>query len=145
MNLSPNFTLEELTATTTGLVNKPDEHEAENLQRLARELLQPIRDKWGPLRITSGFRSWPVNSAVGGVNTSQHCFGEAADFQPVHTDLDEVFCWIIKDSGLQFGQCINESRGGRRWIHISLPRKGHRNQEALVYNGHDYLPYPEGA
>jgi hypothetical protein len=97
------------------------------------------------LKITSGFRSWPVNAAVGGVNTSQHCFGEAADFQPVHADLDEVFRWIVRESGLQFGQCINEHRNASRWVHISLPRKGKRNLEALVYNGREYLPYPEEA
>ena len=68
MNLSNNFTLDELMATSTGLINKPDDpvEVAVNLTRLAITLLQPIRDRWGPLQITSGFRSWAVNSAVGG-------------------------------------------------------------------------------
>lgn len=145
MNLSQNFTLEELTVTSTGLVNKPDSTEIFKLTELALHLLQPIRDRWGALQITSGFRSWAVNSAVGGVNTSQHCFGEAADFITRHTQLDDVFEWIVKESGLSFGQCISENKGGRRWIHISLPRVGKTNQQALVYNGHEYLPYPEGA
>mgnify|MGYP001578385547 CR=1 FL=1 len=147
MNLSLNFTLEELMATSTGHLNWPDEpmEVAVNLTKLAILILQPIRDRWGALQITSGFRSWAVNGAVGGSSSSQHCFGEAADFVPLDADIDNVFKWIVKGSGLQYGQCIKESISGRRWIHISLPREGRTNQEALVYDGKTYQSFVRGA
>ncbi|MBI5827668.1 MAG: peptidase M15 [Deltaproteobacteria bacterium] len=141
MQLSRNFTLEELTATTTGFLNRPDSDEINRLAELALHILQPIRERWGRIRITSGFRSPSVNSAVGGVSTSQHCFGEAADFAPLDAPIDEVFSWIVKDSGLQFGQCINERRGERRWVHVSLPGDGRRIMEALVYDGKSYARF----
>ncbi|MBI5902742.1 MAG: peptidase M15, partial [Deltaproteobacteria bacterium] len=57
MQLSRNFTLEELTATTTGFLNRPDSDEINRLAELALHILQPIRERWGRIRITSGFRS----------------------------------------------------------------------------------------
>lgn len=141
MNLSENFTLEELTRTETGFLNVPLEAAMARLTLLAASLLQPIRDYWGPLRITSGYRSPSVNQLVGGSATSQHAIGEAADFIPLNSDLDVVYDWIVKMSGLKFGQCISENKNGRRWIHISLPREGKPNQQALVYDGKGYKPY----
>ena len=141
MNVSKDFTLEELIRTSTGLPNNPAHDEVARLTDLAASILQPIRDRWGRIGISSGFRSYAVNSAVGGVSTSRHCFGEAADFIPLDVSLDEVYRWIVNESNLNFGQCINESRGGRRWIHISLPGEGGRNQEALVYDGKSYTRF----
>lgn len=145
MMLSPNFPLEELTATTTGLPNDPSGAAKEKLFYLANYLLQPVRDRWGALQITSGFRSLPVNAAVGGSSSSQHCYGEAADFVPYSVGIDEVFEWIVKDSGLRFGQCIKEERNKegftQRWIHLSLMRFGRDNQEALIFDGKTYRTY----
>ena len=43
--------------------------------------LQQIRDHFGkPLKITSGYRCSSHNAAVGGVSTSRHTKGQAADF-----------------------------------------------------------------
>ena len=141
MRLSRDFTLEELTRTSTGLSNHPVQEEVDMLAGLAASLLQPIRDRWGRIEISSGFRCYAVNSAVGGVNTSQHCSGEAADFVPLDADIDDVFRWIVNESNLNFGQCINENRAWHRWIHISLPREGGRNMEALVYDGKSYTRF----
>ena len=153
LKLSKDFTLHELTHTSTGLVNKPDSDEVFKLTELALHILQPIRDRWGALKITSGFRSYAVNSAAGGVPTSQHCFGEAADFVPlepipgfkmehvIDAMIDEIFVWIVRESGLKFGQCINEHRGASHWIHVSLPRDGKENQEALDYDGKKYTKF----
>lgn len=140
-DLSTDFTLEELIATNTGLSNNPGPDELTKLKVLATTILQPIRDRWGRVHVTSGFRSQAVNSAVGGVNTSQHVFGEAADIIPLDTDIDTVFKWIVRFSDIRFGQCINEMRGKSRWIHVSLERDGKPNRQALIYDGRTYKPY----
>lgn len=139
MQLSKSFTLEELTKTGTGLPNVPGAEEIAKLQWLAEELLQPIRDRFGPIKISSGFRSPEVNLAVGSKTPySQHIKGEAADIIPIDARLTEVFDWIVKESGLMFGQCILEKGV---WIHISLPREGKPNQQALIFDGKEYKTY----
>jgi len=141
MQLSKNLTLEELTHTDTGLVNVPIKTAVEKLLYLANYVGQLIRDRWGRIKPTSGYRSSAVNAAAGSTSHSQHLLGEAMDFVPLDADIDEVFEWIVKESGIPFGQCIRESRGGAEWIHISLPRLDGTNQEALVYDGKSYRTY----
>lgn len=141
MNLSEHFSLEEMTRTSTGLPNVPSEGDIARLKGLCASVLEPIRAEWGPIRIDSGFRCHDVNEKVGGVPSSQHCPGEAADIYPLEADLDIVYDWIVKASPLRFGQCIKEDKGRSRWIHVSLPRANAENQEALVFDGHGYRPY----
>src|SRR4030067_1406038 len=138
--LSKNFTLEELTHTDKDIPNIPNDSQFINLQNLCQTLLQPIRDKFGRIHITSGFRSKAVNKAVGGKYYSQHTKGEAADIIPLNANIDKVMAWIVNESGLQFGQCIIEKVGDKQWIHISLPRIG-INQMALIYDGTEYKMY----
>ena len=140
MQLSKNFTLEELTHTDTGISNSPSKKNLLQLEELCTSLLQPIRDKFGRIHITSGFRSKAVNKAVGGKYYSQHTKGEAADIVPLNAKIDKVMAWIVRDSGLQFGQCILEKVGDRQWLHISLPRIG-INQIALTFDGKEYKVY----
>ena len=52
----------------------------DNIIALVEDVLQPLRDAWGgPLFINSGYRCLELNKAVGGVPTSQHVLGCAAD------------------------------------------------------------------
>ena len=84
MKLSPNFTLEELTRTSTGLENIPGPVELARLQALAHGLLEPVRAILGvPLRITSAYRSPGVNLAVRGSSSSAHLTGDAVDLVAV--------------------------------------------------------------
>lgn len=115
--------------------------EAAQIADLAASIVQKIIDYWGAVKITSGHRSPAVNKAVKGSPTSQHCRGEAADFKPLEADIDLVFKWIVKESGIKFGQAILEKVGGAAWIHISLPRKDKPNQQALTYDGKAYKFY----
>ena len=140
MQLSKNFTLEELTHTDIELPNFPNNKQRSHIQELCSSLLQPIRDKFGRIHITSGFRSKAVNKGVGGKYYSQHTKGEAADIVPLNANIDKVMAWIVNESGLQFGQCIIEKVGDKQWIHISLPRIG-INQMALIYDGTVYKMY----
>lgn len=140
--MTPNFTLRELTVTTTGIANQPREFELVKLFYLATFLLEPIRARWGPLNVTSAFRSPQVNAAVGGKAEGQHPHGEAADFRPARRAvmLEEVFRWIVLDSGLIYGEAILEVDPEDRVIHLSLPRLGKR-PETLILEGGTYRPF----
>ena len=81
--LSEHFTLEEMcrsgAAVRHRIDNTPDREQAERLRQLCLNVLEPLRRRFGVIRITSGFRSERLNAIVGGANTSQHMRGEAAD------------------------------------------------------------------
>lgn len=141
MKLSENFNLSELTASTIVPDNSPC-HEAEvRLLYLANYILQPIRDRWGAIKISSGFRGQRLNREVGGASTSQHLMGEAADIIPTESDIKEVYRWIVDESRIPFGQCIYEKVSGSIWIHISLVRLDKPNNEALTFDGKRYVKY----
>ena len=111
MKLSEHFTLAEMTRTSTGLPNVPPESALPLVRELCEKVLEPVRDKWGPLRITSGYRSPAVNSAVGGSATSSHVWSEdsvACDFQSIQARLEDVFEWLRLESSLDFDQAILE-------------------------------------
>ena len=121
MNLSPNFTLEEMTASETaarhGIDNTPDNDVLMNLRRLAL-FLEEVRKAVGmPLHINSAFRSVEANRLVGGKSTSQHCRGVAADLKVKGMTPDQVVRAIIK-AGLPYDQVIREFDS---WTHVSIP------------------------
>lgn len=127
MNLSKNFTLEELTHTNSGLSNVPTDIEITKLTELVNNVLQPIRDRLGkPIKVNSGFRSLAVNKAAGGALPSQHCKGEAADIEA--EDNAELFHTIREY--VPFDQLIWE--GGNEtqpdWVHVSYKMEGNRTQ-----------------
>lgn len=136
MELSRNFQVSELMVTETGLYNTPGQAELEKLLFLATYILQPIRNVFGPIKVTSGFRCKQVNERIGGAKNSQHVFGEAADFIPLQAPLEDVFAWI-KDN-LVYGQVILEDKNGKRWIHVSLPRIARGNMQAMTYKNGVY-------
>jgi len=90
------FTLEELCTTKTGITNIPSWQAVENLKALVNNVLDPIREDWGkPIIVTSGFRCKAVNDKVGGVATSQHTKGQAADLDIGTTEQNkELFDFI---------------------------------------------------
>lgn len=146
MNLSPHFTLAELTRTSSGLTNVPTDAEVKALATLCTTLLEPVRAKFGPVSIHSGYRGRAVNTAIGGSKTSQHMRGEAADFHCPGAALEVVMRWIVTESNLHYGQVILEGHtaGEPTWIHLSLGtpwRLGSACMQALVYDGKSYSPY----
>lgn len=148
--LSQHFTLAELTRTSLTEYQKANAFEAESyvsaLTALCATLLEPVRAKFGPVSIHSGFRGLTVNAAVKGTKGSQHLRGEAADFSCPSARLEDVMRWIVHDSGLHYGQVILEGRHGPpTWIHLSLGqpyRVGSSCMQALVTtDGKSYAPY----
>lgn len=136
MQLSKNFSFSELTQTDSAELQTRNRAEAAlsffKLRRVARELLQPIRDGIKrKVTVTSAFRGRTLNTKVGGSENSQHCSGAAADivvegFEDRDGQL-RVMKWI-QDSGMKFGQLLIE----RGCIHISLPR-GWNDGEVAEY------------
>lgn len=127
-NLSPHFTMAELTFSATaqslGVDNTPDPESAANLSALAAAL-EGVRTICGdnPVFISSGYRSPPVNQAVGGADNSAHLFGLAADFTiPDFGDVLAI-CRELEPhmAALGIDQLIDESGGGARWVHLGLP------------------------
>jgi len=125
------FTIEELTRSATakarGIDNTPDAVSVKNLHLLIANVLDPLREAWGrPLTVNSGYRSPALNKAVGGVSTSQHTKGQAADIT-AGTMADNLrLARLVRSLKLPFDQLIIE-RGGQ-WLHISHKSSGNRGQ-----------------
>ena len=147
MKLSKNFTLAEMTNSQTakrlGIDNQPSPEQLEALVELCGKVLQPIRDKFGPVRVTSGLRAPALNKAIGGSSSSQHCKGEASDIDFGNRN-GEVFAWIVDN--LTFDQLIWEFGDEKNpaWIHISYKYGKNRKQilKAVKQNGRTkYIPF----
>ncbi len=141
MKLSKNFALSEITHSNTakrlGIDNTPNEKHLANMSLLINNLIQPMRDSIGPIRISSGYRGKDLNRAIGGSRKSQHCKGQALDIQfwqngKMMNEL--IYEWVL-DSGLEFDQMINEFDFS--WIHISLVGVNNRNQVLEAYKDED--------
>lgn len=116
--ITKNFTMEELTKTGCKANNVPTMEAIINLTKLCIYVLQPLRDAYKmPIRVNSGYRSPVVNRIVGGVATSQHLKGMAADITTGTISGNERLFAMIQDLGLPFDQLIDEK--GLRWIHVS--------------------------
>lgn len=132
MDLTENFTLKELIYSSTAqrlqISNYPDAQEMENLKKLCKEILQPIRNKLKlPITVTSGYRNSLLNKVLGGAKNSQHISGEAADILCADNyKLWSLINQMIKSGEIVVGQLINEKN--LSWIHISLPTGKHNNQ-----------------
>ena len=117
------FTLEELehsdTATKYKIDNTANGDTRTNLTKLIELLLDPIRTKWGkPIKVNSGYRCSKLNRIVGGVSTSQHVLGEAADITVGSSEENKRLFEMIISMNILFDQLILEDGG--KWIHISL-------------------------
>jgi hypothetical protein len=121
MQLSKNFTFEELTHTDhREIENTPNSSEINNLKRLA-EFLEEVKVAVGgkPVMINSAFRCKALNDAVGSKDTSQHRVGCAADIRVPGMTPDEVVKAVIS-ANLNYDQVIREFD---RWTHISVPNE----------------------
>ena len=125
MDLSRNFSLQELiksdTAIRKGIDNNPNADQIEKLKGLCENILQPVRDHFGRVKVTSGYRSVDLCMAIGSSANSQHAKAEAADFECVGVDNAELADWI-KDN-LPYDQLIVEyytpGEPNSGWIHCS--------------------------
>jgi hypothetical protein len=141
MKLSEHLDLAEVTrsdsAKRKGISNMPTPEHIENFKKLAENIFEPIRKHFGvPIYISSGYRSKELNALIGGVKTSDHCFGMAIDLdQQGHSSgitNKQVFDFI--KSNLKFKQLIWE--GGTKqepdWVHVSYDEKNLKNEVLLA-------------
>lgn len=128
MQITKNFTLEELTRSDTaakkGIDNTPDEVVKKRLTTLCKTVLQPIRDKYGKsIIVGSGYRCKALNTTVKGASNSDHMYGCAADIHSASdsvADNKELFNLIkkmIDSKEIKVKQLIDEYN--YNWIHIS--------------------------
>lgn len=127
------FTIRELTDSDTaskrGIDNTPGGSERQALTRLIDNCLDPIRRMWGgPITVNSGYRCDKLNAAVGGVPTSQHRLGEAADITAGSPQENKELFEKIRYSNIQFDQLIDEK--GYAWVHVSY-REGRNRKQVL--------------
>jgi len=131
MQLSPNFSLNEMVTSNTAIDNRignmPSSFQIDSLRHLAENLLQPLREGIGlPIHVNSGFRSHQLNELIGGAASSQHMKGEAADL--TCDDNTRLFSYV-RDN-LEFDQLIWEMGDDfePEWVHVSLTKGKNRNQ-----------------
>lgn len=144
MQLSPHFTLRELTRSQTaarrGIDNTPPPDAVSRLRSLCLNVLEPVRAKFGPVYISSGYRCEKLCLAIGSKVTSQHAKGEAGDFEVVGVSNFAVATWIA--SHIDFDQLIlecwrpNDPNAG--WLHISYRAERLRHQ-CLTFDGQRYF------
>ena len=139
--LSQHFTLGELCKTSfkTKDGNIPSHVAIENLKRLCT-WLEILRSEWNkrygdgddPIIINSGYRSWEVNKKAGGVATSNHLAGCAADIKCYGKEQALRYAVILLDiadeSKEDYDELIIEVRSSRIWVHFAVRPKNNRRK-----------------
>lgn len=135
------FTFDEFrrsdTASKLGIDNRIPAEIRSSIEALVGNVLDPLRESWGkPITVTSGYRCPKLNKIVGGVATSQHLRGEAADITTGNEVDNARLFHLILSMKLPFDQVIYERgslRTGPAWIHISHKTDG-SNRRQIIYN-----------
>ena len=146
--LSKNLSLKEVIKSSTaikfGIKNIPNKEQIINLIKIAKNIFQPIRDKFKePVYISSGFRSKKLNKKVNGSRTSQHRKGQALDLDQDYKNTKvtnaDIF-YYIKDN-LEFDQLIWEhgDNDHPEWVHVSFKSIKNRNQIFIAYQKKNIL------
>jgi len=147
MNISKNISFKEATRSSTairkGISNEPNGDELESMQLVAEKIFQPLREKFGAIRVNSFFRCSALNVAVGGSKSSQHCKGEAIDVDALNGVTNKELFYYIKDN-LEFDQLIWEYGTDKEpdWVHFSFTNKRENRKQVLkAVKGQGYLIY----
>ena len=122
------------TANRLGIDNTPEGEHLENAKALFENVVQKVRDHFGPTVINSGYRCPELNEAVRGSKTSQHCHGEAADIEVPGVANGELAQWIVDN--LEFDQVILEfytpGQPSSGWVHVTYKKDGSNRNKALT-------------
>lgn len=114
------------TATQNKIDNWPNDPDIMDNIICTMECLDQIREEYGkPLFVSSGYRCSELNRLIGGVKTSQHLKGQAADINLGSVEKNRAFFNWCRDNA-DFDQLIDEKKG--QWVHISFNKNGNRKQ-----------------
>ena len=140
MQLSEHFNLKEFTKSETAIRkridNTPNAEHAANLKLVCEKILEPVRKHFGkPVRINSGYRGPALNAAVGGSSKSQHCNGEAVDFEIDGLPNPDLAKWVAENC--EFDQIILEFYDPKEgpnsgWVHASVSSKNQNRKQKLT-------------
>ena len=142
--MTPHFSLQEMTKTSVrGVDNTPSVSETKNLQRVCA-WLEELRREWNerygdgddPIIINSGYRSPAVNKAVGGVATSNHLSGCAADIRALGMEQALRYAVILLDIADEqkkdFDEIILERSKTSIWLHFAVREKNNRRKVCFI-------------
>lgn len=141
IKLTPHFKLSEFTKSPTaaakGIDNTPSLTSVSNLQYLCEKILEPLRAFANqPIIINSGYRCLELNKAIGGVSTSNHLSGYAADIHvPTNAVGYEWFEWMQKNIPVFDELIIERSTPSSKsfWIHVAIRQFG-VNRKKVISN-----------
>jgi zinc D-Ala-D-Ala carboxypeptidase len=125
------------TATRKGIKNEPTEEQWKCIELLAKEVLQPIRNEFGRIRITSGFRSVELCEAVGSSSKSNHTRGEASDIEPLEKGITLFDILEFIHDNLEYRELIAEFFPAG-WIHVAYREGGNIKKLKLKDDKHNY-------
>lgn len=130
-----NFSISELiysqNAKNAGIDNTPSIKEIDNLLNLIFYILQPVRDKFGTIKVTSGYRNQKVNFLANGSITSNHLKGCAADIIPQKASFKQVYDFITQN--LDYDECYIEQSKGKKWLHVAFRKNDNRKKHNPNY------------
>lgn len=138
--LTPHFSLREMTRSDTairlGIDNTPNEVYLANLILICEHILEPVREVYGPVRVNSGYRSLALNMSINPMTStatklSQHCTGEAADFEVNGISNVDLANWCVANLP-DFDQIILEfytpGDPNSGWVHASFSKTHSRKE-----------------
>lgn len=115
------------------------------LKRLCVEVLEPVREHFGPILITSGYRSPEANAEAHGQPNSEHIYTPAwcaADFFISGLPMRPVFDWMRNNAELPFHQLILEhGANGSSVVHVSINSRMPGTRSVLEGATHNAEPY----
>jgi len=131
------------TATRLGIDNTPTDQILINLQTLIYEVINPIVNNFGDIKITSGYRSPALCKAIGSSERSQHTTGMAVDCEVLGVPNKELADWVVNN--LSYDQVILEfwkpEEINSGWVHISYNKAGNRKMYLRAYKSNSRIVY----
>ena len=131
------------TATRLNIPNEATDSILINLQTLIYEVINPIINQFGDIKITSGYRSPELCKAIGSSTTSQHTLGQAVDCEVLGVPNKELADWVVNH--LEFDQCILEfwkpEEINSGWVHISYNKSGNRKMYLRAFKANGRTVY----